>query len=426
MDEPLPPPLDPKTKEPVDPKALLAPFSRECIAQEVSTDRFIDIPEKVREVYRLWLPTPPFRALNLKRRLQTPARIHYKYEGTSPHRLSQTQHRRGPGLLPQARGHSKAHRGDRRRTKWGSAFSFACQVFGLQSLVCIVRISYEQKPYRRGIMEIHGAEVVPSPSPRTAAGRKVLAEDPHSTGSLGIAISKAVETAFREPGTKYSLGSVLTHGLLRQTIVGEEALLQMEMAGDYPDVVVGRVGGGYNFVGLMLPFLRDAKGRGRPVEFVVVDPVACPSIHQRRDRVGPRRHRRIDPLLRMHTLGPRFIPPPIHAGGLRYPGMAPIVTRLVEKGLVCAIALDQVDVFEGAVLFAQTEGIGPCWAGGGRHRSGMHKNWGGESHPNRAFRPWPLRDVRVSGVPGGPSPPSYAHLAHPTLAPKNPLGRGSG
>lgn len=359
LDEPLPPPLDPKTKEPVDPKALLALFSRECVAQEVSTDRFVEIPEEVREVYRLWRPTPLFRALNLERRLQTPARIYYKYEGTSP-----TGSHKPNTAVAQAYYHKIE--GTRRLTtetgagQWGSALSFACQVFGLQCRVYMVRISYEQKPYRRVMMEVHGAEVVPSPSPRTAAGRKVLAEDPHSTGSLGIAISEAVETALREPGTKYSLGSVLNHVLLHQTIVGEETLLQMEMAGEYPDVVVGCVGGGSNFAGLMLPFLRDAKARRRPVEFVAVEPVACPSITQGEVRYDHGDAAELTPLIRMHTLGHRFVPPPIHAGGLRYHGMAPIVTRLVEKGLVRAVALDQVDVFEGAVLFAQTEGILPA------------------------------------------------------------------
>ncbi len=359
LDGPLPPPLDPRTLEPVDPKALLALFSKECVAQEVSTDRFIDIPEEVLEVYRLWRPTPLFRALNLERKLGTSARIYYKYEGTSP-----TGSHKPNTAVAQAYYHKVE--GTKRLTtetgagQWGSALSFACHVFGLQCLVFMVRVSYEQKPYRRVMMEVYGAEVVPSPSLRTAAGRKVLAENPNSTGSLGIAISEAIETALHEPGTKYSLGSVLNHVLLHQTIVGEEALLQMEMAGDYPDVVVGCVGGGSNFAGLMLPFFYDARKRQRPVEFLAVEPVACPSITQGEIRYDYGDTAELTPLIRMHTLGHRFVPPPIHAGGLRYHGMAPIITHLVERGVVQAVALDQVDVFEGAAFFARCEGILPA------------------------------------------------------------------
>lgn len=359
LDQPLPPPLDPRTQESVDPKALLALFSRECIAQEVSTDRFIDIPEGVLEVYRLWRPTPLFRAVNLERRLQTPARIYYKYEGTSP-----TGSHKPNTAVAQAYYHKVE--GTKRLTtetgagQWGSALSFACHVFALKCLVYMVRVSYEQKPYRRIMMEVYGAEVVPSPSPNTAAGRRVLAENPNSTGSLGIAISEAIETALNEPGTKYSLGSVLNHVLLHQTIVGEEALLQMEMAGEFPHVVVGCVGGGSNFGGLILPFFREAKKRQRLVEFLAVEPIACPSITKGEIRYDYGDTAELTPLIRMHTLGHRFVPPPIHAGGLRYHGMAPIITHLVEEGVVKAVALDQVDVFEGAVVFAQCEGIIPA------------------------------------------------------------------
>ncbi|MBC7318822.1 TrpB-like pyridoxal phosphate-dependent enzyme [Candidatus Bipolaricaulota bacterium] len=359
LDQSLPPPLDPRTQEPVDPKALLALFSRECIAQEVSTDRFIDIPEGVLEVYRLWRPTPLFRAVNLERRLQTPARIYYKYEGTSP-----TGSHKPNTAVAQAYYHKVE--GTKRLTtetgagQWGSALSFACHVFGLKCLVYMVRVSYEQKPYRRIMMEVYGAEVVPSPSPNTAAGRRVLAENPNSTGSLGIAISEAIETSLNEPGTKYSLGSVLNHVLLHQTIVGEEALLQMEMAGEFPHVVVGCVGGGSNFGGLILPFFREAKKRQRLVEFLAVEPIACPSITKGEIRYDYGDTAELTPLIRMHTLGHRFVPPPIHAGGLRYHGMAPIITHLVEEGVVKAVALDQVDVFEGAVVFAQCEGIIPA------------------------------------------------------------------
>ncbi len=359
LGDPLPPPLDPRTKEPLEPEALKALFAEECVAQEVSTDRFIDIPEEVLEVYRLWRPTPLFRAVNLERALKTPARIYYKYEGTSP-----TGSHKPNTAVAQAYYHKVE--GTKRLTtetgagQWGSALSFACHVFGLGCTVYMVKVSYGQKPYRRVMMEVYGAEVIPSPSERTEAGRRILAEDPDSTGSLGIAISEAIETALNDPGTKYSLGSVLNHVLLHQTIVGEEALLQMEMAGDYPDVVIGCVGGGSNFAGLMLPFFRDSREREREVEFVAVEPVACPSLTKGEVRYDYGDTAGMTPLIRMHTLGHDFVPPPIHAGGLRYHGMAPIVTRLVEEGVVRPVALDQIDVFEGAVLFAQNEGIIPA------------------------------------------------------------------
>lgn len=359
LGDPLPPPLDPRTKEPLEPEALKALFAEECVAQEVSTDRFIDIPEEVLEVYRLWRPTPLFRAVNLERALKTPARIYYKYEGTSPtgsHKpntaVAQVYYHRVEG--------TKRLTTETGAGQWGSALSFACHVFGLGCVVYMVKVSYEQKPYRRVMMEVYGAEVIPSPSDRTEAGRRILGENPNSTGSLGIAISEAIETAINDPGTKYSLGSVLNHVLLHQTIVGEEALLQMEVAGDYPDVVIGCVGGGSNFAGLMLPFFRDSRERERRAEFVAVEPVACPSLTKGEVRYDYGDTAGMTPLIRMHTLGHDFVPPPIHAGGLRYHGMAPIVTRLVEEGVVKPMALDQVDVFEGAVLFARTEGIIPA------------------------------------------------------------------
>lgn len=356
---PLPPPLDPRTREPLEPEALEALFASECVAQEVSTDRFIDIPEGVLEVYRLWRPTPLFRAVNLERALDTPARIYYKYEGTSP-----TGSHKPNTAVAQAYYH-KVEGTERLTTEtgagqWGSALSFACNVFGLKCTVFMVRVSYEQKPYRRTMMQVYGAEVIPSPSDRTEAGRRILEEDPNSTGSLGIAISEAIEVALSDPKTKYSLGSVLNHVLLHQTIVGQEALLQMEMAGDYPDVIVGCVGGGSNFGGLMLPFLHDARLRGRRIDFVAVEPVACPTITEGEVRYDYGDTARLTPLIKMHTLGHEFVPPPIHAGGLRYHGMAPIITHLVEEGTVRAVALDQVDVFEGAVLFAKAEGVIPA------------------------------------------------------------------
>jgi len=359
LDRPLPPPLDPRTKEPLDPAALRALFAEACVEQEMSTDRFIDIPDEVLEVYRLWRPTPLFRAVNLERALGTPARIYYKYEGTSP-----TGSHKPNTAVAQAYYHKQE--GTKRLTtetgagQWGSALSFACQAFSLACTVFMVRVSYEQKPYRRSMMQIYGAEVFPSPSERTSVGRSILRQDPDTTGSLGIAISEAIEEALTSDGVKYSLGSVLNHVLLHQTIVGQEALAQMELAGDYPNVVVGCVGGGSNFAGLMLPFLYDSRQRGRTVDFVAVEPTACPTLTRGEVRYDYGDTGEMTPLLRMHTLGHDFVPPPIHAGGLRYHGVAPIITRLVEDGLVRAVALDQVDVFEGAVLFAKTEGIIPA------------------------------------------------------------------
>jgi len=359
LDRPLPPPLDPCTKEPLDPAALRALFAEACVEQEMSTDRFIDIPDEVLEVYRLWRPTPLFRAVNLERALGTPARIYYKYEGTSP-----TGSHKPNTAVAQAYYHKQE--GTKRLTtetgagQWGSALSFACQAFSLACTVFMVRVSYEQKPYRRSMMQIYGAEVFPSPSERTSVGRSILRQDPDTTGSLGIAISEAIEEALTSDGVKYSLGSVLNHVLLHQTIVGQEALAQMELAGDYPNVVVGCVGGGSNFAGLMLPFLYDSRQRGRTVDFVAVEPTACPTLTRGEVRYDYGDTGEMTPLLRMHTLGHDFVPPPIHAGGLRYHGVAPIITRLVEDGLVRAVALDQVDVFEGAVLFAKTEGIIPA------------------------------------------------------------------
>lgn len=359
LDRPLPPPLDPRTQEPLDPAALKALFAAECVAQEASTDRYIDIPEQVLEVYRLWRPTPLFRAVNLERALGTPARIYYKYEGTSP-----TGSHKPNTAVAQAYYHKRE--GTRRLTtetgagQWGSALSFACQAFGLACTVYMVRVSYEQKPYRKAMMEVYGAEVFPSPSERTQLGRRILAQDPETNGSLGIAISEAIEEALAHDGVKYSLGSVLNHVLLHQTIVGQEALAQMELAGDYPDAIVGCVGGGSNFAGLALPFLYDSRTRGRTVDFVATEPTACPTLTKGEVRYDYGDTGEMTPLLKMHTLGHEFVPPGIHAGGLRYHGMAPIITRLVEDGIMRAVALDQVDVFEGATLFARAEGIVPA------------------------------------------------------------------
>jgi tryptophan synthase beta chain len=358
LDRPLDPPLDPRTQEPFTPEALTSLFSRTCVEQEVSTDRFIDIPAEVLEIYRLWRPTPLYRALNLERELGTPAHIYYKYEGASPTGSHKTN-------TAVAQAYYNKIEGTKRLTtetgagQWGSALAFACQAMGLDLTVFMVKISYQQKPYRKAMIEVYGAEIVPSPSQRTQAGRSVLAQDPDSPGSLGIAISEAIEEALSK-GAKYSLGSVLNHVLLHQTVIGQEALAQMELAGEYPDVVVGCVGGGSNFGGLALPFYYDARTRDRRVEFVAAEPTACPTLTKGEVRYDYGDSAEMTPLLRMHTLGHKFVPPPIHAGGLRYHGMAPIITRLVEEGVITPVAYDQIDVFRDAVLFARTEGIIPA------------------------------------------------------------------
>lgn len=356
---PPPPPLDPRTQQPLDPQALTALFAEECVRQEVASDRWIDIPEPIREVYRLWRPTPLIRAVNLERALSTPARIYYKYEGVSP-----TGSHKPNTAVAQAYYHRTE--GTRRLTtetgagQWGSALAFACQMFNLDCTVYMVRVSYEQKPYRRVLMETYGAEVHPSPSPHTQVGRRILEKDPSSTGSLGIAISEAIEDAVSSPHTKYSLGSVLNHVLLHQTIIGLEALLQLEQAGAWPDVVIGCVGGGSNFAGLALPFLHQARKEGRELELWAVEPTACPTLTRGQVRYDHGDTAKLTPLLRMHTLGCEFIPPPIHAGGLRYHGVAPVITHLVEEEMVRPLALDQVEVFSGAVTFARAEGIIPA------------------------------------------------------------------
>ncbi|HHR86287.1 MAG TPA: TrpB-like pyridoxal phosphate-dependent enzyme [Candidatus Acetothermia bacterium] len=358
LDRPLDPPLDPRTQEPLSPEALTALFAKTCVEQEVSTDRFIDIPPAVQETYRLWRPTPLYRATNLERVLDTPAHIYYKYEGASPTGSHKTN-----TAVPQA--YYNKLEGTMRLTtetgagQWGSALSFACQALGIDLTVFMVKISYQQKPYRKAMIELYGGEILASPSERTNAGREILKQDPDSPGSLGMAISEAIEEAM-STGAKYSLGSVLNHVLLHQTVIGQESLSQMEIAGEYPDAVVGCVGGGSNFGGLMLPILHDAQERGRKVEFIATEPTACPTITKGEVRYDFGDEAEMTPLLRMHTLGHKFVPPPIHAGGLRYHGMAPIITRLVENGVIEPRAYDQVDVFKDAVLFARTEGIIPA------------------------------------------------------------------
>ncbi len=355
---PPPPPLHPGTKQPVGPADLEPLFPREIILQEVSTERWIEIPEPVREVYRLWRPTPLIRARRLEASLRTPARIYYKYEGTSP----AGSHKPNTAV---AQAFYNQQAGVRRLTtetgagQWGSALAMACQMFGLECTVYMVRVSYQQKPYRRVLMETWGAEVVPSPSDRTRAGRAIREQNPDSPGSLGIAISEAVEDAATHDDTKYSLGSVLNHVLLHQTVIGLEAKRQMELFDDYPDVVIGCIGGGSNFAGLSFPFLQD-KLRGRDLRVVAVEPTACPTLTRGRYLYDFGDTARMTPLVKMYTLGHTFVPPRIHAGGLRYHGDAPTVCLLYDQGYIEAVAYPQNAVFEAAVTFARTEGIPPA------------------------------------------------------------------
>jgi tryptophan synthase beta chain len=356
---PPPPPLHPGTREPVGPEALAPLFPMALIEQEVSAERYIEIPEAVREVYRLWRPSPLYRARRLEKALGTPARIYYKYEGVSP-----AGSHKPNTAVPQA--YYNAQEGVTKLTtetgagQWGTALAFATSVFGLECEVWQVRASYDQKPYRRLMMETYGATVHPSPSELTASGRAVLAEDPDSPGSLGIAISEAVEMAAPDPNVRYALGSVLNHVLLHQTVIGEEALLQMEMAGDTPDLIVGCTGGGSNFAGLTFPFLREKlAGRIDPV-IRAVEPASCPSFtkgvyaYDFGDTAG------LTPLMKMQTLGHTFIPDPIHAGGLRYHGMSPLLSHMYELGLFEAVSKPQSECFAAGVRFARAEGIIPA------------------------------------------------------------------
>ena len=357
---PAPPVLHPATLQPVSPDDLAPLFPMALIMQEVSKDRYIEIPEPVREMYKLYRPSPLMRAHRLEKALDTPARIYYKYEGVSPagsHKLNtaiaQAFYNKQEGV--------KKLSTETGAGQWGSALSMAGSFFDLDVEVFMVRISYDQKPYRRILMEVYGGTVHPSPSPLTEAGRKILEEDPDTPGSLGMAISEAVEVAVTSGGTvKYSLGSVLNHVLLHQTVVGEEALKQFEKADDYPDVVIGCVGGGSNYAGFMMPFLRERLAGKHETRFVAVEPTACPTLTKGLYAYDFGDTAHMTPLLKMHTLGHTFVPPPIHAGGLRYHGMAPLMCVLVREGYVEPVALYQNPVFESAVKFARAEGILPA------------------------------------------------------------------
>lgn len=355
---PLPPVIHPGTKQPIGPADLAPLFPMDLILQEVSTEREIPIPEPVRDVYRLWRPTPLYRARRLERELDTPARIYYKYEGVSP----AGSHKPNTAV---AQAFYNKQAGVRRLTtetgagQWGSALALACRLFGLECTVYMVRVSYEQKPYRRVLMETWGAEVIPSPSPRTNIGKSFLGRDPTSPGSLGIAISEAVEDAASRADTHYSVGSVLNHVLLHQTVIGLEAKKQLEMVNDYPDVVIGCVGGGSNFSGLSFPFLAD-KFKGKKIRVVAAEPEACPSLTRGAYLYDFGDTGEILPLAKMYTVGHKFIPPPIHAGGLRYHGDSPTLCLLYHHKYIEAVAYRQRAVFDAAVQFAGAEGIIPA------------------------------------------------------------------
>ncbi|HNT54646.1 MAG TPA: TrpB-like pyridoxal phosphate-dependent enzyme [Anaerolineaceae bacterium] len=355
-----PPPLHPATLEPLTPDFLSALFPAGLLEQEMSTERYIDIPAEVREIYKLWRPTPLLRARRLEQFLDTPAHIYYKYEGVSP----SGSHKSNTAVAQAFYNKIDGTRGLTTETgagQWGSALAMACQFFGLDLEVFMVSSSYQQKPYRRALMQTYGAQVFASPSHRTASGRQILAVNTHTNGSLGIAISEAVEVAINSKGMKkYGLGSVLNHVLLHQTVIGEEALKQMDLAGEYPDVVIGCVGGGSNFAGIAFPFLRHNLRDGQRTRLLAVEPTATPSLTQGTyaydfgDTAG------MTPVMKMYTLGHDFMPPAIHAGGLRYHGMAPIISGLYDAGLVEAVAVQQRAVFEAALMFNRSEGILPA------------------------------------------------------------------
>src|SRR6202142_2820961 len=354
--EPLPPPLHPGTKQPIPPEALLAIFPENLVKQEMSSDRWVDVPEEVRDIYTLWRPTPLLRAVRLEKALKTPAHIYYKYEGVSPagsHKVNTS--------VPQAYFNKVA--GTKRLAtetgagQWGSSLAFACRLFGLECNVYMVKASYQHKPYRRMLMHTWGATVHPSPSDQTEFGRKLLHDDPDCPGSLGIAISEAIEDTVKHPHTKYSLGSVLNHVCLHQTVIGQEAIKQMELAGEEPDAIIACCGGGSNFAGLAFPFIHKKITEKKKYRIVAVEPSACPTLTRGELRYDFGDTAEMTPLLIMHALGHKFMAPSIHAGGLRYHGMSPMVSHALKLGLVEAEAYHQTKVFEAAVQFARTEGI---------------------------------------------------------------------
>ncbi len=360
-DLPEPPPavLHPGTHEPVGPDDLAPLFPMSLIMQEVSGERYLEIPEPVRDIYKQWRPSPMFRARRLEKALDTPAKIYYKYEGVSP----AGSHKPNTAV---AQAFYNAEAGIKKITtetgagQWGSSMAFAGAFFDIEVQVYMVKVSYQQKPYRRSLMESFGANCYASPSDRTQSGRAILEQDPDSPGSLGIAISEAVEVAAQNDDSKYALGSVLHHVLLHQTVIGQEAIKQMDMAGDYPDIVIGCAGGGSNFAGIAFPFLGEQLRGGQSVRAIAVEPAACPSMTRGQYAYDFGDTGNLTPLTKMHTLGSSFIPPGFHAGGLRYHGMSPLVSHAKELGLLEAVAYHQNHCFEAAVTFARSEGIIPA------------------------------------------------------------------
>lgn len=355
----IPPPgLNPQTKKPLTPDDLSVIFPMDLILQEVSQERWIPIPEEILDIYRLWRPSPLYRAFRLEKALGTPAKIYYKYEGVSP-----AGSHKPNTAIPQAYYNKKA--GIKRLAtetgagQWGSALSLACTLFGLECTVYMVKVSYQQKPYRRSMMQVWGSEVIPSPSNKTASGRSILAENPDSLGSLGMAISEAVEDAATHPDTNYALGSVLNHVCLHQSIIGQEAKAQLAKVNDYPDVIIACCGGGSNFAGLSFPFVQD-KIAGKKIKIVAVEPTACPTLTKGVFAYDYGDTAKMAPIVMMYTLGHDFMPAGIHAGGLRYHGDSPLVSQLLHDGIIEAEAVGQTDIFNAAALFARTEGILPA------------------------------------------------------------------
>lgn len=357
--EPPPPPLHPRTKQPVSLADMTAIFPENIVRQEMCPDRWIDVPDEVRDIYALWRPTPLLRAVRLERALETPAHIYYKYEGVSPagsHKpnsaVAQAYYNREAGV--------KRLVTETGAGQWGSSLAMACRLFGLECAVYMVRVSYDQKPYRKMVMHTYGAVVHPSPTRVTEFGRKILDADPECPGSLGIAISEALEDTMKHPHTKYALGSVLNHVCLHQTVIGQEAIKQMELAGEEPDIIVGCVGGGSNFAGMAFPWIGRKLAGKKNYRIIAVEPRACASLTKGELRYDFGDTACMTPLMMMHTLGHDFIPPRIHAGGLRYHGMAPMVSHAYKLGLIEAVAQPQTRVFESAVQFARTEGLIPA------------------------------------------------------------------
>lgn len=373
-DLPEPPPavLHPGTGQPIGPEDLAPLFPMSLIEQEVSTEREIPIPDPVRDIYKMWRPTPLYRARRLERELDTPARIFYKYEGVSPSGSHKPNTAVAQAFFNKEAGINRIAT-ETGAGQWGSALSFAGALFDIEIQVFMVRVSFDQKPYRKALMEAYGGKCVSSPSTLTEAGREILARDPNTSGSLGIAISEAVEIAAKNEDTKYALGSVLNHVLLHQTVIGQEAIEQMAMADAYPDVLIAPAGGGSNFAGLVFPFLGEQFRGGKKVEVIAVEPSACPTLTRGRYAYDFGDTGHLTPLVKMHTLGSSFVPPGFHAGGLRYHGMAPLVSHLKELGVVDARAYHQTECFAAGLQFARTEGIVPAPEASHSVRGAIHE-----------------------------------------------------